>query len=153
MKDYRRLSPTDQCACKTSEEITENQGNPLNPVHVWMTDHVKLLKQALIQDFRSSAKFGVLSWEGPDLMLSSVTVEAATATRASCEMCCAWTVLTIGLLMIKMHEKSRCNPLSCSSREIKILHCFDNKHTSSPYFFYYESFIFLLNQTPRFSIF
>lgn len=63
------------CACKTLQEITGNQGSPVNPTHVWMGDHVKLLKQAIIQDFKSRAKFGTLSWQGRDLSWSSVTMQ------------------------------------------------------------------------------
>lgn len=69
------LSHQISCACKTLQAITGNQGSPLNPPHVWMGDHVKLLKRALIQDFRSRAKFGTLSWQGRDPSWSSITVQ------------------------------------------------------------------------------
>lgn len=40
-----------------------------------MGDHVKLLKRALIQDFKSRAKFGTLSWRGHDLSWGSNTMQ------------------------------------------------------------------------------
>lgn len=40
-----------------------------------MGDHVKLLKRALIQDFKSRAKFGTLSWRGHDLGWGSNTTQ------------------------------------------------------------------------------
>lgn len=39
-----KLSSTNWSACKTLQDITASQGSLVNPVHVWMAEHVKLLK-------------------------------------------------------------------------------------------------------------
>lgn len=67
--------PLAAAAGKTRQEITGNWGSLVSQVHVWMADHVKLLKQALIQDFRSRGKFCTLSWRGPALSWSLITTQ------------------------------------------------------------------------------